>query len=122
MPTIRYTRDFSIGNDGGGLVGSLNQTEEVSEERARQLIYFGLAEYTTEQVAANRRAEHEERPATIPEDDIELPVEEPEEVEMPKPYANKPAWVEYGVAQGGDEEELKGLTKDELISRYGDRL
>lgn len=44
--------------------------------------------------------------------------------ELKRPYGNhsKAAWVEWAVHQGADAQEAAALTKNELMSRYGERL
>lgn len=52
--------------------------------------------------------------------EAEEPAEEPSEGGQPAKSASKADWVAYAVAQGATEAELEGLTKDELVSSYGD--
>jgi hypothetical protein len=44
--------------------------------------------------------------------------------EMKKPYSNRPKseWIAYAVQQGHDAEEAEGMTKNDLMSLYGERL
>ena len=39
--------------------------------------------------------------------------------EAPAKADNKAAWVDYAIAQGADEDEANGLTKAELVERFG---
>ena len=56
-------------------------------------------------------------PAGPPEPEAQDSVDVP----APKPVQPKADWVAWAVAQGADEEEANGLTKAELMERYGDR-
>ena len=48
--------------------------------------------------------------------------EEPEPVPEPKPGDLRQAWVDYAVSQGATEDQANGMTKVDLMSRYGGRL
>lgn len=39
----------------------------------------------------------------------------------PKPYASKPDWVVWAVAQGVSEDAANSLSKNELVARYGNK-
>jgi hypothetical protein len=41
---------------------------------------------------------------------------------MPWSNASKAAWIDWAVHLGADPEQAAGLTKNELMSRYGERL
>lgn len=108
MSTVRYTRSFTILNDGASFFRAEGIIEEVSESKAAGLVRGDFAVLLDEVPTA-----HDDEVAAADDD-----------IEIKRPYGNaaKSAWIEYGVTQGGDEEELSGLTKAELQSRYGERL
>ena len=56
--------------------------------------------------------------------ELEKVLTDPAEPEMKRPYGNasKAAWIDWAVHSGCDAEEAAGLTKTELMSRYGERL
>lgn len=61
----------------------------------------------------------EPRAADIPEDSGEQPTAE---MKMPWSNASKAAWIDWAAHQGADPEQAAALTKNELMSRYGERL
>ncbi|MGW0933321.1 hypothetical protein [Streptomyces sp. NPDC002644] len=46
--------------------------------------------------------------------------DEPETTKVPARSASKAEWVAYAVASGADQDDAEKLTKDELITQYGE--
>lgn len=44
----------------------------------------------------------------------------PEDMKPPARSASKAEWVAYAVASGADQNDAEKLTKDELITQYGE--
>lgn len=60
-------------------------------------------------------------PVKAIEDDLaDMP--RPAEVKMPWTTHSKAAWIDWAVHNGADPEQAAALTKNELMSRYGERL
>jgi hypothetical protein len=47
---------------------------------------------------------------------------EPAEPAVPEVAATKATWIKWAISQGADLKTVAGLTKTELMSRYGERL
>ena len=66
------------------------------------------------------------RPVGSPDPSVTPPVEADsagpvERPSSPKPVQPKADWVAWAVSQGAAEEDVRDLTKAELMERYGDR-
>lgn len=63
-------------------------------------------------------------PTLVPEDELPAPVRLAEHPTPPPPAqqvnarSSKGDLVEYGVAQGGDRDELDAMTREQLLDRY----
>jgi hypothetical protein len=56
------------------------------------------------------------------DDSVSGVLAEPEGLKMPWSNASKAAWIDWAVHSGADMAEAASLTKNELMSRYGERL
>lgn len=56
--------------------------------------------------------------------EVQPEYEDEPQVEMKRPYGNasKAAWIDWAVQKGADPEQAAALTKNELMSRYGEPL
>lgn len=113
-----------------------------NDDRAAELVDSGFAVYEGEQpkedwgfpdpdiIPVTEVPPVTEKPELIDSVQVREPSKETglisEEAPEPlkRPYANAPksSWVAWAVSQGADEDEASGLTKAELMSRYGERL
>lgn len=134
MRAIRITQANWLNAE---VAGDANTVKRVSDDMARDAVAIGIAVYAPEydqdvppaQAAPVARTETQPDPGDLL-DHIEAvadghPEDSPlvqAEMKMPWSNASKAAWTDWAVHQGADPEQVAGLTKNELMSRYGERL
>jgi len=127
--------------DGRPWPDRLSTPIDVPREEGEHLVRVGQAF----EVEAPGRAEAPHGPASAtpapvsessptaagpPEAEVSAPEEEaaPEPAageepgDMPKPADAKQAWLDYALSQGADADVAAGMTKADLMSRFGGRL
>lgn len=120
--------------------GDHGEIRHLPDFEAEEIVRQGLAEphgswgvtdgvrdsYLAEEIPLVKRADAiefpEERTAIDPADLVSA--EAPPEPRPRRPYGNasKADWITWAIYQGCPEDEAAGLTKAELMSRYGERL
>ena len=123
MPRVQMLQHISGGRADGTEWPHLGEILDTDEDEARHLVSGGNARWAVEPGAEERAVMPADRaelaadgPAAVPAGD------EPSEAEngaQPIVRDPKQAWVDHAVEQGADKETAAGMTKADLIEKYG---
>lgn len=137
-PYVTLTQRYVDGDRIVGLgVDALVDGDAIPDWQLKHHLDNGLLEECPDPTAAPSRgpsapAEPEddkprvERPAPVPvgRQQPDRPPAAPEQPEPPTPPATnapKADWVDYAVAQGEDRSKAEGMSKEQLVGKYGKR-
>lgn len=133
MKAVRLTRSQWL-NDA--VAGDPSQVKILDDQMAYEAVeVWGIAVYAPELDPVRADAVDQVQPAAPVPAEVQVAdfagtsgegQQVPETAEAPvrRPYANesKADWITWAVHNGADPQEAAGMTKNELMGRYGERL
>ena len=121
MPRVQMLQHISGGRGDGTEWPHIGEPLDCGEDEARRLVSGGNARWWPDEERAVMPADGPELAAAVPADDSAgNEASEPENGAQPLVRDPKQAWVDHAVEVGGaDPEEAAGMTKADLIEKYG---